>query len=49
MQAHAYRKNKEMEERRLEYLLPPFVDVGDVPLVGQLAVAERIAEDVLNH
>jgi len=49
MQAYAYGKNKEMQECRLKYLLPAFVDVGDVPLVGQLAVAERIAEDVLNR
>lgn len=36
-----------MDKGSSEDFLPALVEIGDVPLVGELGVAEGIAEDVL--
>ena len=48
MQSHAYCEDKEMYECVFEDFLPTFIDIGDVPLIGELTVAEGVSEDVLN-
>jgi hypothetical protein len=37
-----------VDECGVEDFLPAFVDIGDVPFVGELGVAEGVAEDVLH-
>ncbi len=49
MEEDADSEEEEVEEGSPEDFLPALVDVGDVPLVGELSVAEGIAEHVLDE
>lgn len=48
MQEDAACKHEEVDEGCPEDFLPAFVDVGYVPFVGELGIAQGVAEDVLD-
>lgn len=47
MQSNAKAKDAEVNERSIEDLLSALVNIRDVPLVGELVIAQRTAEYVL--
>lgn len=48
MEKSADTEEKEMDESCLEDCFSAFINIGDVPLVGELTIAQRIPENVLN-